>query len=364
MKRLELIVSIETILENARAIRERVSPNVRMLAVVKANAYGHGAVQVARALDGAHLADAFAVATPEEGAEIRSAVGRTPVVVLGCAGDDAALSVEYGLSQAVYCADDLNALESEAVRRGTDAIAHLKIDTGMSRIGVRGADELTALLDVWARCPHVRMEGMFTHFCVADEDAAFTQSQARAFREAAALVAERGFSPVRHAAASTAMLNPDYGFDMVRAGIALYGTGVMELAGIVKPAQTLVSHPVRVFKIDTGDTVGYGRTFTALRPTTVITVPCGYGDGYPRALSHHASVLVNGKRIPIIGNVCMDMLMADATDAGEVTRETPVVLLGAQGNERITPDELAEMSGTIPYEIMLGFGNRVSRTWL
>ena len=363
MKRLELVVSLKTILQNAREIRSRVRPGVRVMAVVKANAYGHGAAQVARALEEAALCDAFAVATPQEGAGLRDAGIALPVVVLGCAGDDAALSVEYGLSQAVCSADELLLMESAAKEQGKPAKAHLKIDTGMSRIGVRGAEALSQLLDVWSRCPRVQMEGMFTHFCAADEDAHFTRAQADAFREAAETVRARGFSPIRHAASSTAMLDPEYAFDMVRAGIALYGTGVKALRGIVRPAQTLISHPVRVFQIDEGDTVGYGRAFTARRRTTVITVPCGYGDGYPRALSRRACVLANGRRLPIIGNVCMDMLMADATDAGEVTRETPVVLLGAQGNERITPDELADQAGTIPYEIMLGFGSRVSRAF-
>ena len=192
------------------------------------------------------------------------------------------------------------------------------------------------------------MSGMFTHFCFADGDAAFTRAQFERFEAACAAVRAAGFAPVRHAAASTAMLDEAYQLDMVRLGIALYGTGVKALDGAVRPAQTLRTHPLRVCEI-------------AARRTRVMTIPCGYGDGYPRILSGRADVLVNGRRAPVIGNICMDMMMADVTDAGEITPESEVVLLGAQGGERITPDELARLAETIPYEIMLGFSQRVAR---
>ena len=172
-----------------------------------------------------------------------------------------------------------------------------------------------------------------------------------------------GYDPVCHDAASTAMLKRGYGIDMVRAGIALYGTCVEELKGIVTPAQTLISHPVSLRRVLTGETVGYGRRFTARRDNLIATVPCGYGDGYPRILSGKAQALIHGRRVPIVGNVCMDMLMLDVTDVPNVTKDSETVLLGAQGDERITPDELALHAGTIPYEIMLGFSGRVSRSW-
>ena len=228
-------------------------------------------------------------------------------------------------------------------------------------LGVRGAGELDALLKAWEHAPHVHMSGMFTHFCFADGDAAFTRAQFERFEAACAAVRAAGFAPVRHAAASTAMLDEAYQLDMVRLGIALYGTGVKALDGAVRPAQTLRTHPLRVCEIEAGETVGYSRAFRAARRTRVMTIPCGYGDGYPRILSGRADVLVNGRRAPVIGNICMDMMMADVTDAGEITPESEVVLLGAQGGERITPDELARLAETIPYEIMLGFSQRVAR---
>jgi alanine racemase len=253
----------------------------------------------------------------------------------------------------------LEIMQDEAVRCGRRALAHLKIDTGMSRIGVRGEEDLRAMLAWWRRCPDVEMEGIFTHFCASDTDPVFTEQQKERFSEALATVRQAGFRPIAHAAASTAMLNPALQYDMVRPGIVLYGSCVPELAKALTWAQTLVTRPIRLQWISKGDTVGYGRTFTAGRDTLVMTLPIGYGDGYPRILGNRASVLVRGKRAPLIGRVCMDMAMVDVTDIPDVDLDDEVVLLGAQGDERITPDELAELANTIPYEIMLGFAVRI-----
>lgn len=362
--RLRLETDIGVIVENARAIRARVSASVKMLCVVKADAYGHGAVNVASALQKEYLADAFAVATPYEGELLRTSGIDRPIVVLGalCDSDDALRSVLYGLSQAVTDVSDVRALSAAAAALNKPASAHIKIDTGMSRIGITGGEALNEVLDAFEANPNVRLDGMFTHFCAAESDEEFTLLQKKRFEDARECVLSRGYHPVCHAAASTAMLKPGFGFDMIRAGIALYGTGVKELAGIVRPAQKLVSSCVALRSVKKGDTVGYGRRFTAQRDSVIMTVPCGYGDGYPRSLSGKADVLVHGRRAPITGNVCMDMLMADVTDIPGVSRGDEVVLLGTQGDERITPDELAEKSATIPYEIMLGFSTRVART--
>ena len=173
------------------------------------------------------------------------------------------------------------------------------------------------------------------------------------------MIRGEGFRPVAHAAATSAMLNPEWQYDMVRPGIGLYGSCLPQLQGELENAQTLVTRPIRIQRIDAGDTVGYGRTFTARRESLIMTLPIGYGDGYPRILGNRASVLVLGKRAPLVGRVCMDMIMADITDIPDVMMDDEVVLMGRQGDERITPDELAELAQTIPYEIMLGFGARV-----
>jgi len=370
-------VSLNTLVENARAVRERLTvwlgtePRTRyqlakMCCVVKADAYGHGALEFARRLEAEKLADFFAVAIVEEARELREGGIETPVLILGGAGEDSLReAVWLKASQAVYTAEDILILEDEAVREGCIAKAHLKLDTGMSRIGVRTMEELEQLLDVWKKqCPHVDMEGCFTHFCVSDSDPEFTRQQYEVFMKMRREVATAGFAPICHAAASTAMLNGDYSCDMVRAGIALYGSCMPEMADELHHAQTLVTKPVRIETIQPGDTVGYGRAFRAERETVVMTLPIGYGDGYPRILSNRADVLVRGKRARVIGRVCMDMIMADVTDIPGVTLSDEVVLMGRQMDECITPDELAERAETIPYEIMLGFGPRIPRVFV
>ena len=353
-------VSTETIAANTRAMRRRLPDSVRMMCVVKADAYGHNAARTARKLLGAG-ADAFAVAIVEEAEALRAAGIESMILILGGASEESLRqAVRCGASQAAYTPRMLDVLQDEAARCGLPAKAHLKIDTGMSRVGVRGAEDLAALLVHWKRrCPDVLMEGAFTHFCVADTDPDFTALQNRHFDEALAAIRAEGFAPIAHAAATSAMFKPELQHDMVRPGIGLYGSCVPELEGELQNAQTLSTYPIRIQRIGAGDTVGYGRTFTAGRESLIMTLPIGYGDGYPRILSNRASVLVRGRRAPLVGRVCMDMVMADVTDIPDVSLDDEVVLLGRQGDERITPDELAELAETIPYEIMLGFGSRI-----
>ena len=362
MRSAQLTISLDTLLQNARAIRARIPEGVRMLAVVKADAYGHGAVPFALALEREGIADWFAVAMAEEGIALREAGVRGHILVLGGA-DEASLreGVSRDLSQCVYRREALDVLADEAEKRGKRARAHLKLDTGMTRIGVRSLGEIEPLLDRWKELPQVDMEGCFTHFCVADTDPDFTGEQNRRFSGMLERVRAAGFSPIAHAAATSAMLRPEYQYDMVRAGIGLYGSCLPELADGIAWAQTVSARPVRIERVPAGETVSYGRTCTLSRDTLVATVPVGYGDGYPRILGNRAHALVRGVRVPVIGRVCMDMLMLDVTDVGDVSCEDEVVLLGPQGAERISPDELAELSGTIPYEIMLGFHPRLKR---
>lgn len=355
-------ISLETLVNNARALRKRVPEGVKMLCVVKADAYGHGALPLALALEKEGLADAFAVAIVEEARALREGGVRGMIVILGGACEESLReAVRVGASQAVYTVEALEILEDEARRLGVRAKAHLKVDSGMSRIGVRRPEELNALLARWRDCPHVEMEGCFTHFCVADTDPDFTRAQDAAFDAMLARIHAAGFHPIAHAAASTAMLKRETQHDMVRAGIGLYGCCMPEMADALRPAQTLSTRPIRIERIQAGDTVGYGRTFRAERETLVMTLPIGYGDGYPRILSNRADVLVHGRRARIIGRVCMDMLMADVTDIPDVCLDDEVVLMGEQGEEKITPDELAQLAQTIPYEIMLGFLPRIPR---
>ncbi len=361
MRGTELRVSRRVLASNARVIRRELPPEVKIMAVVKADAYGHGLAGAAEAfLEGG--ADALAVAIVEEADQLREAGIASSILILGGAGEDSvAEAVRIGASQAVYRPDMLAALQRAAEHCGAPARAHLKIDTGMSRIGVRGLKELAAMLDAWRACPLVRMEGAFTHFAASDTEPEFTARQDALFRDALRTVRAAGHRPVAHAAATFAFEDARYRHDMVRPGLALYGFGAKnpDLRG----AQTLVSRPVRIEKIGAGETVSYGRTYTAARETAIMTIPIGYGDGYPRALSNRAQALVCGRRVNLVGRVCMDMVMFDITDVPEATLESEVVLMGRQGTEEITPAELADLTGTIPYEIMLGFLPRVRRAY-
>ena len=345
--------------DNVLTLRRRIRSLTRMMAVVKADAYGHGLIETSRvALQCG--ADALAVATPDEGIRLRDAHTLAPILVLGGAFKEGlGESIERNLSLALYNEDTLFAMQEAAQSRGLTAHAHLKIDTGMNRIGLRSEASLRSMLERLSQCPNVKVEGMFTHFADA-LDPSFTAEQNARFRYALQIVRTAGHTPIAHASASAAMLaDESMCHDMVRPGIAIYGASVRHLCDGLLPAQRLVTKPMCIEPVAIGDAIGYGREFVAARSMRVMTLPIGYGDGYPRNLGGKAAVLVRGKRAPIVGRVCMDMIMVDVTDVPDASMDDEVVLMGSQGDLRITPDELAAISGTIPYEIMLGFTNRV-----
>ncbi|MDL2206374.1 alanine racemase [Eubacteriales bacterium OttesenSCG-928-N13] len=360
-----LLIEEAVLGDNVLSLRRRLQHKARMMAVVKANAYGHGLVQTARVVLSCG-ADALGVATCEEGIALREARIQAPILVMGgLCEQEAEACVLHQLSMALYDIGILQAMQRVAAKLDTVAHAHLKIDTGMARLGVRGENELEQMLSAMKDCPNVKMEGIFTHFAAAYDDPEYTREQNAKFLQAIARVRAEGYRPTAHAAASEAMLMDEtLWHGMVRPGIAMYGASVRHLCPDLVPAQKLVTKPVRIEQISAGDTVGYGREFTAQRETLVMTLPIGYGDGYPRLLGNRAAVLVKGQRAPVIGRVCMDMMMVDVTDIPGVTRADEVVLLGKQGDARITPDELAMLAGTIPYEIMLGFTARVPMVYV
>lgn len=358
MRSTELRISHDAIVSNYEAIRNAVPDNIKICCVVKADAYGHGACVTAKRLIDAG-ADMLAVAIIEEALILRDSGIAADIIVLGGVADaDIPEAIANKLQPAIFTPKTLKLMQAEAVRLGENVSAQLKIDTGMARIGVSGALELENMLDAWDDCPNVIMSGMFTHFAAADSDPEYTKEQHEAFMLTAARVKARGHSPILHEAATSAVMHSEYQLDMVRPGLGLYGFGIPELA--LTPAQTLITKPVRIERISKGDTVSYGRTFRAERDSLIITLPIGYGDGYPRILSNRAPILVNGVRIKQVGRVCMDMIMADATDVPNITLDTEYVLLG----ESITAEELAALAETIPYEIMLGFSARVRRAYM
>ena len=359
-----MIISLSTLAKNVSVLKHCLGRSTRMMAVVKADAYGHGMIKTANvALENG--ADCLAVALVEEAVALRAAGIHAPVLVMGAADECAfGIAVRKGISLTVFTPEAVRRMQQSAKALGKKAWVHLKVDTGMTRIGVRGDKALDDVLQAFADSPDVIMEGMYSHCANADDDKEYTMTQAMWFDKAIERVRVAGFSPYTHMAASVAMLSyAPLHYDCVRPGIAIYGGEVTGLCPELCPAQTLITKPIRLQTIAAGDFVGYGCTFCAQRETVVCTLPIGYGDGYPRALSNVGQVLIRGRRANIIGRVCMDMCMIDVTDICGVTLEDEVVLMGAQGDERITPDELARLTGTIAYEIMLGFLPRVPRVY-
>lgn len=342
----------------------------RIIAVVKANAYGHGAVRVARALEDAG-ARWLAVADIEEGIELRHAGLVARILVFG------ALSVSdvdgvfaHNLTPTISSPAAARALETAAASRGVRLRCHLKIDTGMHRLGFRSDNLQRTLPDVLAS-RHLDIEAIDTHFATADEpEHPLFDEQRLRFDAACRTIHELGSQvQARHAANSAALLRDSRAwYDFVRPGLLLYGVAPPPLATTMPltPVMTLTSRVVAVKGVRAGDTVGYGARFRAARPTTMAVVPAGYADGLDRRLEGRGSVLVRGQRAPIVGAVSMDMLTVDVTDIGDVNPGDEVVLLGRQGDapwQTIDAREVAAWIGSIPYEVLCRLGARVERTY-
>ena len=353
-----LRVDLDAIAHNTRVLKARMGKSVRLMAVVKANAYGHGLIETAKTVlrNGAKW---LAVAIPEEGMRLRGAGINAPVLVLGnVTPAGAALSVRYGLTQTVCDVSGVELLEKVCEETGRTIDVHLKLDTGMNRIGARTEEEVLETLAVLNAAARVHLTGTYTHFADADDaDESFSHEQFERFERLSALL-PKGL--LRHAAASDASLRfPWARLDMVREGIALYGCaqGYEDLD--LRPAMQMETRVTFVKEIGAGETVGYGRSFKAEHPMKIATIAVGYGDGYPRACSGRASVLLHGKLCPQIGRVCMDQMMADVSDVPDVRPGDTAVLMGKQGDLRITAGMLAEWAGTISYEILLSPSTRV-----
>ncbi len=361
-------INLENLAHNIDVIKRRLNSGTKYLAVIKANAYGHGIEEIAR-FSTAHGADYLGVAIAEEGAALRNAGVMAPILILGASPESHMdCIVDNDLMPAVFSVETLKQLQSCAERKHKTAKFHFKIDTGMNRIGFRSEDDFKAALSCLSECPNLHFEGMFTHFAVSElADKRFTLGQAEKFERFVALAKVCGHNPILHASNSGAALDlPALQYDMVRGGISMYGyhpSGVPDPAIDLLPVLSWKTSVVNIKTIQPGEAVSYGLTFVAKRPTVVATLPVGYGDGYKRCLSNQTKVLINGRRMPQIGTICMDQMMVDITDAGSVLPGDEVVLLGTQGKEAITADEMAAWAGTISYEILLSINDRVPRVY-
>jgi alanine racemase len=339
------------------------------MAMVKANAYGHGAVAIAKTAL-ASGATWLGVALPEEGWALRRAGIRAPILVLGPTGpDQVPLVLEADLAQAVFTWDLAIALEGEAARRNRRVLVHVKVDTGMGRIGLQ-VDHALRFLESLRRLGHVEIQGIYTHLATADEaDKSFALRQLETFLDTCAEAASRGIAiPLKHVSNSAGILDvPETYQDLVRPGIMIYGcypSPSVDRAVALRPAMTWKTRVAFVKELQPGDSVSYGRTFVARRPMRVATLPVGYGDGYPRLLSNRGEVLVRERRASVVGAVCMDMTMVDVTHIQGASVDDEVVLFGRQGAAHLPVEEVAQWAGTISYEILCGVGARVPRVYL
>jgi alanine racemase len=365
------IISLTNLEANFRSIRNFLGDGPVILCVVKADAYGHGAIACSKRLEKAGT-DWLGVALPEEGFELRNAGIRTPILAMGSfwSGQEESI-IEKRITPAIFNMDVARALDSAAGRLGVTVSAHLKVDTGMGRIGVL-PEQIPVFAAELKQLRNVRIDGLMTHLAAADDlsQSDYTEHQNRLFNEAADVLNQAGHSLkcLNVANSPGAIAHPASRHDMVRIGGILYGRGVDVLppgipAPELLPVMSIVSEIAHIKEVPKGVSLGYGRTFSTDRPSVIATVPIGYHDGLPRSLSNKGDVLVRGKRAPIAGRISMDWTIVDVTDIGGVSIGDRVTVLGTDGDESIGVEEIARHAGTISYEITCGIHGRARREY-
>ncbi|MGM9549211.1 MAG: alanine racemase [Faecousia sp.] len=361
------IIDLDAISSNFDAIRRKAG--VPVMAIVKADAYGHGAIAVARLLE--ERCAFFGVSSMAEALELRDAGLTKPILILGYTPAEAFPdAIRLGIRPAVFRYEDALALSEAAVKAGLSAPFHFAVDTGMSRIGFQVTEKDADTCSAIAALPGLRPEGLFSHFATADcADLSRAKAQAERFSAFDAMLKDRGVRiPIRHLNNSAGLMNFENHYEMVRSGIITYGlypsdevdTGLLPLT----PAMRLVSRVSHVKLLPSGREISYGGTFVTSRPTIVATVPVGYADGYRRSLSGRFCVLIRGRRAPILGRVCMDQMMVDVTDIPGTAVGDTVTLIGKDGAETISIEEIAAAAGSFNYEFACGVSRRVPRVYL
>ncbi len=351
---------LDAIVSNFNILKSRVSDSSRMLAVIKADGYGHGAVEIAKTLEGDDRLWGFAVASADEAIELGDAGIGKPILILGYVFDECYEElIGRDVRISIFDEDSLGKLSATAEKMGRSAYIHIPVDTGMGRIGIFPDETGSEFVRKAASYDGIILEGMFTHFAKADEkDPSSADHQLEVFKRFTDdIKANIAPIPIVHASNSAGIIAvPEANLDMVRAGISLYGLAPSDdVTGFelgLSPVMSVESHITYVKRVKKGTTISYGGTFTADRDMTVATIPLGYADGFPRSLSNKGEVLINGKRCRILGRICMDQFMADVTDAGDVKAGDRVVLLGRYGTEQITAEELGDLSGRFNYELV------------
>lgn len=370
-------VRLDAVISNMDNMKVNIAPKTKMIAVIKTDGYGHGAIPIARELEGLDYLFGFAVATAEEALILRHVGIKKPILILGYTFPYSYEKlIEEEVRMAVFREDTLKELSEAAARlseRGIrkNAKVHIKVDTGMSRIGVRPDEKGLEFVKRTFETEGIEVEGIFTHFARADEsDKTAAKKQLTEFREFIGRIEEKTGRkiPVKHCSNSAGIVEiPDANMDVVRAGITLYGLWPSNQVrkDIVKlsPALSLYSHIVYIKEIEAGTAVSYGGTYVADRVRRVATIPVGYGDGYPRGLSGKGHILIHGKKAPILGRVCMDQFMVDVTEIPEAAMGDRVTLIGREGQQEITMELLGELSGRFNYELACDITKRVPRVY-
>lgn len=361
-------ISLGAIEHNIEVLRRNIDKDVRIMAVVKADAYGSGASEVAPLIESE--VDYFGVAALEEAIILRESGVRKPILVLAYSSPEQYPElIKYDITQTIYDTENARLLSEAAVRAGKTANVHIAVDTGMSRIGFEDNEKNALQIKEICSYDNLNVEGLFTHLARADEeDQSCSERQVRRFEKFVCMLENYGINiPVKHICNSAGTLNIKNKFNMVRLGILLYGIypdNNLKRYGLeLIPSMEIISHVVDIREIEPGVGVSYGHTFVAKKKMKLATVCIGYADGYPRALSDKGRVIINGRYANVIGRVCMDLMMVDITGFDDVSIGESVTIMGKNGEAEITAEEIASLTGTINYEIICSFKNRVKRVY-
>ena len=371
-RRVKAVISLDAVEANFREMRKNIAEDTKMIAVIKADAYGHGAVQIARLVHDYDYIWGFAAATAEEAIHLRQAGISKPILILGIVFDEYYPElVQHEIRPAVCEYEEAKKLSEEAVRQKKTVHIHLALDTGMTRIGFADVPENVEVIKKIAELPNLEIEGLFTHFARADEyDRSPAMVQLDRYLKFEKLLEDAGVKiPFRHCSNSAGIIRiPEANLSIVRAGITIYGIYPSEEVerDIVKmsPVMELKSHVTYVKDVAPGTAISYGGTFVADKKLRVATIPVGYADGYPRQLSNKGWVLIRGQKAPILGRVCMDQFMVDVTEIPEVKKGDEVTLMGRDGDEFIGIEELGDLCGRFSYEFACDISPRVPRVYI
>lgn len=366
-------VNLDAIVSNMKNMKACVNSNTRMMGVIKTDGYGHGSIPVARALEKLDCMYGFAVATAEEAFELRENGITLPILILGYVFPDSyAKLIKWDISSTVFRTDAVELLAEEAIKQHKKAKVHIKVDTGMGRIGILPDEEGFDFVRRTVETQGIDIEGIFTHFARADEaDKTNALKQLDIFRrfteEVEKIPGLKGL--IKHCSNSAGILEmPEANMDAVRAGISLYGLAPSKEVDMSRisltPALSLYSTVIHVKWLPAGSPISYGGTYVTDSKRRIATIPLGYGDGYPRGLSGKGHVLIRGKKVPIVGRICMDQFMVDVTDVPEVKEGDKVTLIGRDGEEVISAETLGELSGRFHYELICMLSKRIPRIYI